>query len=138
MAWREDIETSQPRSRPPMSASPAAPFPPYFDEPSSPPSHRKASLGQSSYAYDNGETRWGGSESTKKAKAPFPRAFIDTFRRAPMSRYTEPEFALEDDAEWDQIHHQLKASHYTTNTGLARKLKGRHLQMIAIGGSIGK
>lgn len=29
------------------------------------------------------------------------------------------------------------AAHATANTTLARKLKGRHLQMIAIGGSIG-
>lgn len=30
------------------------------------------------------------------------------------------------------------AAQRTANSGLARKLKGRHLQMIAIGGSIGK
>ena len=30
------------------------------------------------------------------------------------------------------------AAQATANTALARKLKGRHLQMIAIGGSIGK
>ena len=126
-----DIESNQPRMQR-MDSNGATPFEPFFDEPDS---IRKGSG-------TSGTERWGsrdeGAESVKKTKAPFPKAFIDTFRRAPMSRYTEPEMQLEDDADWDQIHHQLKASHYTTNTGLARKLKGRHLQMIAIGGSIGE
>jgi len=31
-----------------------------------------------------------------------------------------------------------QAAYNTANTSLSRKLKGRHLQMLAIGGSIGK
>ncbi|KAI1387056.1 amino acid permease [Hypoxylon trugodes] len=85
-----------------------------------------------------------------------PRFFdrlVDGFRRDPSQRVT-PEDPLDEihAAEAAQLHPMLSGSargsqpHYydvrlanlqTAQSHLARKLKGRHLQMIAIGGSIG-
>ncbi len=79
--------------------------------------------------------------------------FIDGFRRDPTQRIT-PKDPLNElhDAEAAQLYRPILArhgpsgSHYydlrlatlqTAQSHLARKLKGRHLQMIAIGGSIG-
>lgn len=78
--------------------------------------------------------------------------WIDGFRRDPSSSIT-PKDPMEDilAAEVGSIHARPPllrntSSHYydlrtatlrTAQSGLARKLKGRHLQMIAIGGSIG-
>ncbi|GAW18801.1 hypothetical protein ANO14919_082830 [Xylariales sp. No.14919] len=78
--------------------------------------------------------------------------FIDGFRRDPAQRIT-PKDPLNEihAAEAAQLYRPILArngsnSHYydlrlatlqTAQTHLARKLKGRHLQMIAIGGSIG-
>lgn len=78
--------------------------------------------------------------------------FIDGFRRDPTQRIT-PKDPLDEihAAEAARLYRPLFArngshSHYydlrqatlqTAQSHLARKLKGRHLQMIAIGGSIG-
>jgi yeast amino acid transporter len=65
-----------------------------------------------------------------------------SFKRHPDSRYFEPD-PLGHRLSADQIH---DGAHYydlrqatleSAHTTLARKLKSRHLQMIAIGGSIG-
>lgn len=80
--------------------------------------------------------------------------FVDSFRRDPHSRIT-PEAvssARGDSGEGEggggAFHtREHNGGHYfdlhsanlaTANSGLSRELKGRHLQMIAIGGSIGE
>ena len=64
-------------------------------------------------------------------RASFPRRVVDSFRRDPDSRVTP--VALAKGAGFDAE----AAAQATANSPLARELKGRHLQMIAIGGSIG-
>ncbi len=66
---------------------------------------------------------------------PFPMAFIDSFRRDPHRHIVDP--IIDREESMDGFDPQIAAIR-TANTGLVRKLKGRHLQMIAIGGSIGK
>src|SRR5438045_2410761 len=64
-------------------------------------------------------------------KEPWRRRFVDSFKRDPnahVTRATETGKTGFDHAA---------AAEATANSGLARKLKGRHMQMIAIGGSIG-
>ena len=58
--------------------------------------------------------------------------FIDSFKRDPNAQVTKPAQAT-NPREYDHA----AAAERTANSGLATKLKGRHLQMIAIGGSIG-
>lgn len=90
------------------------------------------------------------------------RRWVDSFRRDPHSRMT-PKNAFtanpgwpgmghgsgpagpDDEDEDDDGHHpgrnyyDVRAANYrTAHSLLARELKGRHLQMIAIGGSIGE
>lgn len=67
--------------------------------------------------------------------------FVDGFKRDPNSSIfsSDPISNLEGGRVHDGAHYYdlQSATHETANSGLARKLKGRHLQMIAIGGSIG-
>ena len=70
--------------------------------------------------------------------------FLDSFKRDPHSSFFPSDHLgqLEDGVpgrEHDGAHYyDLRlAVLESANAGLARKLKGRHLQMIAIGGSIG-
>lgn len=64
---------------------------------------------------------------------PWRKRFVDSFRRDPNAAVTKPS----ERAVSGHFDHEAAAKR-TANSGLARKLKGRHLQMIAIGGSIGK
>ncbi|KAG5954894.1 hypothetical protein E4U58_007401 [Claviceps cyperi] len=69
--------------------------------------------------------------------------FLDSFRRDENLSFFPSDHLSQVNS---RTNHRGQASHYydlrmaaleTTDTGLARKLKGRHLQMIAISGSIG-
>lgn len=73
-----------------------------------------------------------------------PQRVVDSFKRAPGARLADQKgYHVQD--HMLNVHQQRKR-HYdvqvanarTVATGLSRELKGRHLQMIAIGGSIGR
>jgi hypothetical protein len=69
-----------------------------------------------------------------EAKRSWGTRFVDSFKRDPNAHVTKPaQAAISNPREYDH----LAAAQRTANSGLATKLKGRHLQMIAIGGSIG-
>jgi amino acid transporter len=66
----------------------------------------------------------------------YAQRILDSFKRDPSRHIIDPMLEL-DDASSDGVFDPHKAAVRTAHSGLARKLKGRHLQMIAIGGSIG-
>jgi len=68
--------------------------------------------------------------------------WLDTFRRDPDQRMTPKSVSsalgLPTRAHRSGHYFDLQGANFATaNSGLSRELKGRHLQMIAIGGSIG-
>lgn len=67
-------------------------------------------------------------------KHSIPRRVWNSFKRDPSAHAT-PVGTLGANGKVFDLEGAAQA---TANTTLARKLKGRHLQMIAIGGSIGK
>lgn len=81
-------------------------------------------------------------------KAPWTRRFVDSFKRDPNAHVSKPGQDIESSGGHGSGNTagQYAAGHYdhkaaaeaTANSGLAHKLKSRHMQMIAIGGSIGK
>jgi amino acid transporter len=68
------------------------------------------------------------------AKYSFPRRIWEGFKPDPHA-HTTPAGTVGADGRVFDVEGAAQA---TANSPLARKLKGRHLQMIAIGGSIGK
>jgi hypothetical protein len=62
----------------------------------------------------------------------FGRRQWDSFKPAEKAIHSSHPLSAGDDADIEN------AGAETSDSGLARKLKGRHLQMIAIGGSIGE
>ncbi|CCU82065.1 general amino-acid permease/GAP1 [Blumeria hordei DH14] len=70
-------------------------------------------------------------DDTAKTNRQWIRAFVDSFRRAPYAAVETPT-----DADDGGFNHAA-AARRTANSGLAHRLKSRHMQMIAIGGSIG-
>jgi len=70
---------------------------------------------------------------TEKEKTPLSRRVVDSFKRASGS-HASGKNALAGDGKVFDVEGAAAA---TAESPLARKLKGRHLQMIAIGGSIG-
>ncbi len=67
---------------------------------------------------------------------PWTRRFVDSFKRDPNAHVAKPSQRAEgvDGRTFDHA----AAAERTANSGLAHKLKARHMQMIAIGGSIGQ
>lgn len=61
------------------------------------------------------------------------KQFLDTFKREPNTIIIPESMAGPTGREFDPV----GAAYATAHTPLARQLKGRHLQMIAFGGSIG-
>lgn len=80
-------------------------------------------LGQTQPSYDD----------IAKPRRSVPRRVIDSFRRDPNSSVTPNGVIGANGAVYDAE----TAARNTANSPLAKELKGRHLQMIAIGGSIG-
>jgi len=74
----------------------------------------------------------------KERHPSFSKRFVDSFKRDPNRRTINPVIDSTDQHNHDGAFDPHKAVLATANTALARKLKGRHLQMIAIGGSIGE
>lgn len=72
-----------------------------------------------------------GQQTTHREK--WPRRFVDSFKRDPNA-YVTPAGAVGADG---RVFDLESAARNTANSPLERKLKGRHMQMIAIGGSIG-
>jgi len=68
-----------------------------------------------------------------KASMSTMQRLLDSFKRDPNARI-EPSAAI---TGGGNIYDVESAAQATADSPLARKLKGRHLQMIAIGGSIG-
>ncbi|OAA68976.1 Amino acid/polyamine transporter I [Cordyceps fumosorosea ARSEF 2679] len=63
---------------------------------------------------------------------------FDSFRPAPRSTRRYKGYSLHQDVPPGERRYDVReANARTVSTGLSRELKGRHLQMIAIGGSIG-
>ncbi|KAH6665992.1 amino acid permease/ SLC12A domain-containing protein [Halenospora varia] len=71
-------------------------------------------------------------EPAPGVKEPWQRRFIDSFKRDPNAAVTKPAQTTTGGG-FDHA----AAAERTANSGLAKKLKSRHMQMIAIGGSIG-
>lgn len=72
-------------------------------------------------------------EEKLSSKAPLARRAWDSFRRNPDFHITQKGQIGAN----GQVFDVESAAQNTAESPLARKLKGRHLQMIAIGGSIG-
>lgn len=68
-----------------------------------------------------------------RTRGSVPRRILDSFKRDPNA-HTTPKGAVGADGK---VYDLEGAAQATADSPLARKLKGRHLQMIAIGGSIG-
>lgn len=66
------------------------------------------------------------------------KRFVDSFKRDPNRRTINTAINSTYHYNHDGALDPHQAVLATANTALARKLKGRHLQMIAIGGSIGE
>ena len=77
-------------------------------------------------SYQSGSIREPNYEETTIVHQPYYRRVLESFKRDPLLKIT-PNGVI--GANGHVFH---------SEAALARKLKGRHLQMIAIGGSIGK
>jgi yeast amino acid transporter len=79
-------------------------------------------------------------DTSAEPKEPWTRRFIDSFKRDPNAHVIKPGQAVDatdgHGGASGKFDHKA-AAEATANSGLAHKLKARHMQMIAIGGSIG-
>ena len=83
-----------------------------------------------SNVFGNAEPFYGG---VSQARGSIPHRMWDSFKRDPNLHATPHGVVGADGKAYDVE----AAAQATAESPLARKLKGRHLQMIAIGGSIG-
>jgi amino acid transporter len=86
---------------------------------------KNVNLGSSSPEWDSGDAAPSGNWRTR---------FVDSFRRDPNAAIIKPGQAQ---AGNPRGFDHKGAAQRTANSGLAHKLKNRHMQMIAIGGAIG-
>lgn len=84
-------------------------------------------------SYQSGSIREPNYEETTIVHQPYYRRVIESFKRDPLLKIT-PNGVIGANGH---VFQSEAAAQNTANSPLARKLKGRHLQMIAIGGSIG-
>jgi amino acid transporter len=73
------------------------------------------------------------SPDNEGPKGPWTSRVIDSFKRDPNASITKAEVTAASRGHFD---HKTAAEN-TANSGLVQKLQSRHMQMIAIGGSIG-
>lgn len=85
-------------------------------------------------SYNSGSIREPNYEETTIVNQPYYMRVIESFKRDPVLKIT-PNGVIGANGH---VFHSDAAAQNTANSPLARKLKGRHLQMIAIGGSIGE
>lgn len=112
----------------------------------SPKTGSNPSLASNSPSYYNaatylssGDQLYGnGNGDDKSLRRWIPMRAFDSFRRDPDRHIVDSVSDNHDEDSVDSVFDPYKAASGTANTRLARKLKGRHLQMIAIGGSIGE
>ncbi|KAL9616909.1 MAG: hypothetical protein Q9160_008257 [Pyrenula sp. 1 TL-2023] len=82
---------------------------------------------------DTSPRPYAGYGESEPAHQSFSQRFIDSFKRDPNARVTKAGAVGSDGHVFDSEN----AAQNTADSPLAKTLKGRHLQMIAIGGSIG-
>lgn len=80
-------------------------------------------------------------DNSATIKEPWTRRFVDSFRRDPNAHVSKAGQNVDPSDGHGHLGGKFNhkaAAEATANSGLAHKLKARHMQMIAIGGSIGK
>lgn len=104
-----------------------------------------ASKSRSQFAVATSYSITTNSRPRTSRKKSMGRRFVDSFRRVPggLPMTGNHGYHINDDlpevAQEGGRFYDLRAANVrTANSALARDLKGRHLQMIAIGGSVGK
>jgi amino acid transporter len=84
---------------------------------------------------ESNSPEWDTGVQMNAERQPWNRRFIDSFKRDPNARVTKD--SQRPDGEAVRGFDHRAAAEATANSGLQHKLKARHMQMIAIGGSIG-
>ena len=83
-----------------------------------------------------GGQEWDNGVQLNEGNQPWPRRLANSFKRDPRATITNTPVKVE--GAGPRAFDSETAAERTANSGLQHKLKGRHMQMIAIGGAIGK